>query len=105
MVLQKILKKLNITNYIFKRINDIDAGYTKIELNDGTVRNLTKEEKDGLVKIPNDARLLKYENLFKSGPGSKYVIQLNGKTFNSVNRWWGQSKEDILKLYKLGRIN
>lgn len=100
----KDIKKIKYHKLFYKRINDIDAGYTKIELNDGTVRNLTKEEKDGLVKIPNDARLLKYENLFKSGPGSKYDIQLNGKTFNSGNRWWGQSKEDILKLYKLGRI-
>lgn len=100
----KDIKKIKYHKLFFKRINDIDAGYTKIELKDGTVRNLTKEEKDGLVKIPNDARLLKYENLFKSGPGSKYDIQLNGKTFNSGNRWWGQSKEDILKLYKLGRI-
>ena len=39
----KDIKKIKYHKLFFKRINDIDAGYTKIELNDGTVRNLTKE--------------------------------------------------------------
>ena len=100
----KDIRKIKYHKLYFKRLNDIEAGYTKIKLSDGSIRNLTKEEKDGIHKIPKDGKLLKYENLFKSGPGSKYDVEINGKTYNSGNRWWGQSKEDIIKLYKLGRI-
>lgn len=96
--------KIKYHKLFFKRANDIQAGYSKIQLPDGEIRNLTKEEKSGQIPLPKNSRLLKYENLFKSGPGSKYDIEINGKTYNSGNRWWGQKKEDILKLYKMGRI-
>ena len=96
--------KIKYHKLFFKRANDIEAGYSKIQLPDGEIRNLTKEEKSGQKSIPNNSRLLKYENLFKSGPGSKYDVEIDGKTFNSGNRWWGQKKEDILKLYEMGRI-
>tara|TARA_A100001011_G_scaffold397106_1_gene497069 strand:+ start:38 stop:2500 length:2463 start_codon:yes stop_codon:yes gene_type:complete len=96
--------KIKYHKLFFKRANDIQAGYSKIQLPDGEIRNLTNEEKSGMKPIPSDSRLLKYENLFKSGPGSKYDIEIDGKTYNSGNRWWGQKKEDILKLYDMGRI-
>ena len=96
--------KIKYHKLFFKRANDIQAGYSKIQLPDGEIRNLTKEEKSGEKSIPPKSRLLKYENLFKSGPGSKYDIEIDGKTYNSGNRWWGQKKEDILKLYNMGRI-
>jgi adenine-specific DNA-methyltransferase len=96
--------KIKYHKLFFKRVNDIQAGYSKIQLPDGEIRNLTKEEKSGQQSIPLKSRLLKYENLFKSGPGSKYDIEIDGKTYNSGNRWWGQKKEDILKLYNMGRI-
>jgi len=96
--------KIKYHKLFFKRANDIQAGYSKIKLSDGEIRNLTKEEMTGEKPIPPKSRLLKYENLFKSGPGSKYDIEIDGKNFNSGNRWWGQKKEDILKLYEMGRI-
>ena len=96
--------KIKYHKLFFKRANDIQAGYTKIKLPNGEIRNLTKEEISGEKQIPQKSRLLKYENLFKSGPGAKYDVEINGKTYNSGNRWWGQRKEDILKLYEMGRI-
>ena len=96
--------KIKYHKLFFKRPNDIKAGYTKIKLPDGKIRKLTKEEISGEKQIPKKSRLLKYENLFKSGPGAKYDIEIEGKIYNSGNRWWGQRKEDILKLYEMGRI-
>ncbi len=96
--------KIKYHKLFFKRPNDIQAGYTKIKLPDGKIRKLTKEEIFGEKQIPQKSRLLKYENLFKSGPGAKYDIEIEGKIYNSGNRWWGQRKEDILKLYEMGRI-
>jgi len=96
--------KIKYHKLFFKRPNDIQAGYTKIKLPEGKIRKLTKEEISGEKQIPKKSRLLKYENLFKSGPGAKYDVEIEGKIYNSGNRWWGQRKEDILKLYEMGRI-
>jgi adenine-specific DNA-methyltransferase len=42
--------------------------------------------------------------LFKSGPGSKYEIEVEGKVYDSGKKWWGQTKEDIQKLVNLKRV-
>lgn len=96
--------KIKYHKLFFKRPNDIKAGFDKIKLNDGTIRKLTPKEKSGEQSLPSGGRLLIYKDLFKSGPGSKYDIEIEGKIYNSGKRWWGQSKEDIYKLYDLGRI-
>ena len=54
--------------------------------------------------LPKEARIFKPMQLFKSGPGSKFEIEFEGKKYNSGHRWWGQTKEDIQKLIELKRI-
>jgi adenine-specific DNA-methyltransferase len=99
----KDISKIKYHPLYEKRKNDIDAGFNKIELDSGEQRNLTKEEKNGSSPIPK-GRLFKDQNLTKPGPGSKYEIEVDGKIYNSGRRWWGQPKEDIEKLIKLGRV-
>ena len=99
----KDISKIKYHPLYEKRKNDIDAGFDKIELDNGEQRNLTKEEKNGSAPIPK-GRLFKDQNLTKPGPGAKYEIEVDGKTYNSGRRWWGQPKEDIQKLIKLGRV-
>ena len=76
--------KIKYHKLFFKRPNDIQAGYTKIKLPEGKIRKLTKEEISGEKQIPKKSRLLKYENLFKSGPGAKYDVEINGKLITLV---------------------
>ena len=99
----KDISKIKYHPLYEKRKNDIDAGFNKIELDSGEQRNLTKEEKNGSSPLPK-GRLFKDQNLTKPGPGSKYEIEVDGKIYNSGRRWWGQPKEDIEKLIKLGRV-
>ena len=99
----KDISKIKYHPLYEKRKNDIDAGFNKIELENGEQRNLTKEERNGSSPIPK-GKLFKDQNLTKPGPGSKYEIEVDGKIYNSGRRWWGQQKEDIEKLIKLGRV-
>ncbi len=95
--------KIKYHKLYFKRKDDIDVGYNWIELQDGSRRKLTEEEKSGEQSLPK-GKLFKPIDLFKSGPGSKFDIEVEGKVYNSGNKWWGQTKEDIQKLVDLKRV-
>ena len=99
----KDITKIKYHKLFYKRKNDIDVGYNNIELENGERRKLTKDEIDGKVKIPK-GKLFKPIDLFKSGPGSKFEIKVDGKVYDSGKKWWGQKKEDIQKLVNLKRI-
>jgi len=100
----KNAKEIKFKQLYEQRSNDIEAGYNMAMLKSGEMRSLNKEEKSGRIQIPDGARLFRSDSLTKPGPGSKYEIKLNGKKYNSGNRWWGSPKESILKLIKLGRV-
>ena len=88
----------------FERPDDIEAGFNQLLLPDGTVRSMTKRERNNLTDIPAGARIFRSDSLTKPGPGSKYTIKLNGKSYDSGNRWWGSPKESILRLIEIGRV-
>ena len=99
----KDITKVKYHKLFYKRKNDIDVGYNNIELENGERRKLTSDEINGKVKIPK-GKLFKPIDLFKSGPGSKFKIKVNGKIYDSGKKWWGQKKEDIQKLVDLKRV-
>lgn len=99
----KDISKVKYHKLYIRRPNDIGVGYNNIELEDGTRRKLTKKEKVGLEPMPK-GKLFKPIDLFKSGPGSKYEIEVDGKVYDSGKKWWGQTKEDIQKLVDLKRV-
>ena len=43
-------------------------------------------------------------SLTKPGPGSKYEVEFQGKTFDPRKRWWGTTKEKMQRALKSGRI-
>jgi adenine-specific DNA-methyltransferase len=86
------------------RADDIAAGFNQLLLPDDSTRAMTKEEKEDPSLIPEGARVFRSDSLTKPGPGSKYEIDLNGKRYNSGNRWWGSPKESILRLIEMGRV-
>jgi adenine-specific DNA-methyltransferase len=97
-------QKVKFRQLYEKRLDDIEAGYNLLMLKNGEIRPLSKEEKKDQTKIPEGGQLFRSDSLTKPGPGSKYEIELDGKVYNSGNRWWGSPKDSILKLIKIGRV-
>jgi adenine-specific DNA-methyltransferase len=97
-------EKIKFHKLFTSRKNEIPAGYDYFEAPNGERKKLSLDQKRGIEEIPKESKIFKPMQLFKSGPGSKYEIDFDGKKYNSGHRWWGQSKEDIQKLIALKRI-
>ena len=87
-----------------ERIDLEGAGFTNVMLPSGDVRPLTRQEKSGVAPIPPGGRIFRTESLTKPGPGSRYSIEWEGHTYTSGNRWWGNPKETLEKLLRIGRV-
>lgn len=85
------------------RTDPIADGFDMVELIDGARRRVTKEERSGDISIPQGARLFGSVTFSKPGPGAKYEVELNGKSYTSGRRWWGLPKESLLKVVAAGR--
>ena len=81
----------------------VSAGYTKLELLDGTRRSMTPDEKVS-GEIPQGARPYMTVLMTKPGPGSKYDVQYKGRTYNSGNRWWGTTPDGIQAVITANRV-
>ena len=87
----KNIEKLKFRSLLIKRsLGEIGAeAYSMIELPDGSVRRLTREEMNDPESLPNDARVLRYQLLTSqregrpSGPGSAmhFAVRFNGTDF------------------------
>jgi adenine-specific DNA-methyltransferase len=97
-------EKIKFHKLYTSRKNEIPAGYDYFELPNGERKKLSLDQKRGIASIPKGSKIFKPMQLFKSGPGSKYEVEFEGKKYNSGHRWWGQPKEDIEKLIALKRI-
>lgn len=86
-----------------ERDDPIADGFDMVELSDGTRRRVTREERSGSAPLPENARLFGSVTFSKPGPGVKYEVDLNGKTFSSGRRWWGIPKESLIKVIDKGR--
>jgi adenine-specific DNA-methyltransferase len=89
---------------LFEKKDPIKSGYNNLELIDGSIRNLTPEEKFNPLKIPKGSKLFTSANMTKPGPGSKFNVKLNGKTYTSGKRWWGTTEDGIKNLITKNRI-
>ncbi len=89
---------------IFEERDDlIAAGFTMVEQPDGVRRNISREERRN-PSLLKDARLFRSQLLTKSGPGSRYEITHEGRTFTAKQRWWGMQKTDLEALIAKGRV-
>jgi adenine-specific DNA-methyltransferase len=89
---------------LFEEKDDfINAGFTNIELPNGSRKPLNKEEKEDAY-VWKKGKLFKSEDLTKPGPGSRYDVTFDGKLFHSGKRWWGTTPESMKKLISLNRI-
>ena len=49
-------------------------------------------------------KLCTFSDLTKPGPGAKYSIEFEGKSFESGARWWGMPKPSLERATRTGRI-
>lgn len=80
------------------------SGFKQVLEPNGNIRPLTPEEKINYNKLPKGCEFVTTGDLTKPGPGSKYEIDFEGKTYTSGNRWWGSPKTSIEKIIKKGRV-
>ena len=80
--------------------------YNLVRLKDGTIRNITKEEKNDITLLPNGSELCASQSLTSQGETkSESTITLDNKTFNPpVGQHWKTTIKGIEKLYQNGRI-
>ena len=89
---------------VFERQDPLESGYNNVELTDGHRRPLTREERQGLVPLPEGSRLYMTGDITAMGPGSYYEVELEGRTFKPATGYWRMQKESLLNLYEQGRI-
>lgn len=80
------------------------SGYTHVQLIDGSRRRITSEEACGQVPLPDGARAFTVSDLTKPGPGARYEVEFDGRTFNPGNRWWGTTPNAMRRLGERGRL-
>ena len=79
------------------------AAYSMIQLPSGERCPMSKDEKaKGIVR--DGARRYRFMDISKPGPGSKYEIEFQGRTFSPGKRWWGTTPDGIERLKKADRL-
>jgi adenine-specific DNA-methyltransferase len=69
----------------------------------GEVSRITKEDIANPYVLPQGTRFLRYDNMMKQGPGSRYEVEAWGRTFSSGTNWWGLPKPSLERLIRVGR--
>lgn len=81
-----------------------EAGFTSVELADGSVRPLSESEASGEQLLPSGARPFRANPLFSDKPGPNDPVEIDGKSYPSGGNSWKVSPKQIPRLHKLGRV-
>ncbi len=111
----KNIEKLKFRSLLIKRsLGEIGAeAYSMIELPDGSVRRVTREEMNDPESLPNNARALRYQLLTSqregrpSGPGSAmhFAVRFNGTDFYPEGtRGWTTTPDGVKRLVEANRV-
>jgi adenine-specific DNA-methyltransferase len=79
-----------------------DANFPWIVEENGQRRRINSDEDIGSLKP--GIRFGQDVSLSKPGPGAKYEVEFEGRSFNSGTRWWGTTKPQLERAIKSGRI-
>ncbi|MFN7261382.1 MAG: DNA methyltransferase, partial [Cyclobacteriaceae bacterium] len=84
----------------------LGTGYTWVELEDGTRRKMTSEERRDMTLLPNKSRVFFTSDLASSGytPSCMYDFEFEGKIFKCGARSWKTNKAGMQKLIEKKRI-
>ncbi len=81
------------------------SAYQYVKSPDCQIRRLTTSEKANPAKIPDSHKPLRFGDLTKPGPGSKYEFEFQGRVYTSKSRWWGMPKESLERAAKADRLH
>ena len=85
-----------------------NSKYDQIELENGTRRALTKEEKNGEVSLPPNSRVFRFDNILSQGAAgeAKRYFEWEGIIFDSgsTNHWKANVPEGMKNLAKKKRL-
>jgi adenine-specific DNA-methyltransferase len=87
-----------------EKTDPIEAGYTWLELESGERRPMTTDERKGITPLPANSRPFASVLLTKPGPGAKFEVRYEGKSYDSGRRWWGTTPEGIQNIIKARRV-
>jgi very-short-patch-repair endonuclease/DNA modification methylase len=85
------------------KVDAVSSGYTNIEMPNGTRRSMNREERHA-TDFEKGCRPYMTVLMTKPGPGSKFSVRYQGRTFDSGNRWWGTLPEGIERIILSDRI-
>ncbi len=89
--------------YRHKDVSELSS-YSHVELQDGTIRKITSEERIGAVPLPEGARVFAPSNTTSQGNPS-IPLELNGTVFiTPPNRGWKTSIKGMEVLWNSGRL-
>ena len=83
---------------------DGTVAYTRVELNDGTRRSMTKEEKEHPEALPPGARAYALSDLTSQRPPGSFEVEFNKKVFTPRSNYWKTGKEGFKRLISAKRI-
>jgi adenine-specific DNA-methyltransferase len=85
---------------LFKSKDDLSkAGFAFLQLSDG--RRIPRTE---YSESDESARPYAVSDLTKPGPGAKYDLLFQGRSYSSGSRWWGTPTVSLTRLGKAGRL-
>jgi adenine-specific DNA-methyltransferase len=93
-------KMLKSRKVYMERSDANTSGFTKVMTESGAVIS----RKTATTSELASGRPFLFNNLYKSGPGSKYEVEWNGEIFDSGNKWWGTTKESMIRALKACKV-
>jgi len=95
-------------NYIEKNnpIGSSETKYDQIELETGVRRPLSKDEKQGLISIPGNSKIFRYDNIISQGEGNERLFEYDGTKYDCGpgNHWKASVPDGMNKLTVKKRI-
>lgn len=89
--------------YTLKSIEE-DANFNWVITKEGLQTKKAAYEKSGGSLTEKGIRFGQDVSLTKPGPGSKYSVDYQGRSYESGKRWWGTTKEQLERALKTDRI-
>ncbi len=102
----KDIDQLKTRPYWLEKELKPDNAYRYIELEDGSRRSLSKDEREGRVALPEKSRIFRYDNLRSQsgGESGQFPIEFEGQTFRINTGSWKTNEAGVRSLKGSRRI-
>ena len=93
---------------LFTAKNSGEGAFTSLRLSDGTIRSITKREKEGKQEVPSDARFFFNLSMLSAGRTEScvYHASVRGKSYYpGGNKSWKTTEEGMGRLEKADRLH